>query len=126
MIGKKVDGEGQIWDDAGNVVGRCELVYGENTEPEGPFAGFEGLQIQKDGTVTMPSGDIIGRIIEGDIKRLMGHTVDEDGDVVDKNGNTIGKAERWEPEGSWGLGLGALGKTCSVEHWQGLSRQTLH
>ncbi|KXL46047.1 hypothetical protein M433DRAFT_154607 [Acidomyces richmondensis BFW] len=98
LIGKKVDGQGQIWDNAGNVVGRCELVYGEDTSPEGPFAGFEGLQIQKDGTVTTPSGDIVGRIIEGDIKKLMGHTVDEDGDIVDKNGNTIGKAERWEPE----------------------------
>jgi len=98
LIGKKVDGEGQIWDNAGNVVGRCELVYGEDTSPEGPFAGFEGLQIQKDGTVTTPSGDIVGRIVEGDIKKLMGHTVDEDGDIVDKNGNTIGKAERWEPE----------------------------
>ncbi|KAK4550211.1 hypothetical protein LTR36_003178 [Oleoguttula mirabilis] len=98
MIGKKVDGEGQIWDNAGNVVGRCELVYGEDTSAEGPFAGFEGLQIQKDGTITTPAGDIVGQVIEGDIKKLMGHTVDEDGDIVDKNGNTIGKAERWEPE----------------------------
>ena len=98
LIGKKVDGQGQIWDDAGNVVGRCELVTGEDTSPEGPFAGFEGLQINKDETVTTPAGDIIGRIIEGDIKKLLGHTVDEDGDIIDKNGNTIGKAERWEPE----------------------------
>ncbi|KAK5172313.1 uncharacterized protein LTR77_003951 [Saxophila tyrrhenica] len=98
MIGKKVDGQGQIWDDNGNVVGRCELVYGEDTSPEGPFAGFEGLQINKDGTISTPGGDIIGRIIEGDIQKLLGHTVDEDGDIVDKNGNSIGKAERWEPE----------------------------
>ncbi|KAK3675636.1 hypothetical protein LTR78_004277 [Recurvomyces mirabilis] len=98
MVGKKVDGQGQIWDNAGNVVGRCELVFGEDGDPEGPFAGFEGLQIQKDGTITTPAGDIIGRIIEGDVKKLMGHGVEEDGDIVDKNGNTIGKAERWEPE----------------------------
>ena len=98
MIGKKVDGQGQVWDDAGNVVGQCELVYGQDTAPEGPFAGFDGLQINKDGTVTTPGGDIIGRIIEGDIQKLLGHTIDEDGDIVDKNGNTIGKAERWEPE----------------------------
>jgi len=98
MIGKKVDGEGQIWDNAGNVVGRCELVFGEDTSPEGPFAGFDNLQINKDETVTTPGGDIIGRIIEGDIQKLLGHTVDEDGDIVDKNGNTIGKAERWQPE----------------------------
>ncbi|WPG98921.1 Hypothetical protein R9X50_00172100 [Acrodontium crateriforme] len=98
MIGKRVDGKGQIWDNSGNVVGRCDLATGHETTQEGPFAGFEGLKINKDETVTTASGDIIGRIIEGDIKKLMGHTVDEDGDIVDKNGNTIGKAERWEPE----------------------------
>ncbi|KAH9815669.1 Protein of unknown function (DUF3659) [Teratosphaeria destructans] len=98
LIGKKVDGQGQVWDNAGNVVGRCELALGQDTFEEGPFGGFEGLQIQKDGTVTTQSGDIVGRIIEGDIKKLMGHTVDEDGDILDKNGNKIGKAERWEPE----------------------------
>ncbi|KAK3716715.1 hypothetical protein LTR37_006345 [Vermiconidia calcicola] len=98
MVGKKVDGQGQIWDDAGNVIGQCELVFGEDTSAEGPFAGFEGLQIQKDGTIVTPGGDIIGRIIEGDIQKLLGHTVEEDGDILDKNGNSIGKAERWEPE----------------------------
>ncbi|KAK3628176.1 hypothetical protein LTR56_018788 [Elasticomyces elasticus] len=97
MIGNKVDGEGQIWDNAGNIVGKCDLSYGD-TKPEGPFAGFENLQIKKDGTVTTAADEIVGRIIEGDIKKLMGHTVDEDGDIVDRNGNTIGKAERWEPE----------------------------
>ena len=94
MIGKKVDGEGQIWDNAGNVVGRCELVYGEDTSPDGPFSGFEGLQINKDGTVTTPAGDIVGRVVEGEIEKLLGHSPDDDGDITDKNGNTIGRAER--------------------------------
>ncbi|TKA28129.1 hypothetical protein B0A50_04100 [Salinomyces thailandicus] len=98
MIGKKVDGLGQIWDNAGNVIGRCELVLGEDTSPEGPFAGFEGLQIQKDGTIITPGGDIIGQVVEGDPLQLLGHGIDEDGDIVDKNGNVIGRAERWEPE----------------------------
>ncbi|KAF1819609.1 uncharacterized protein K489DRAFT_325824 [Dissoconium aciculare CBS 342.82] len=97
MEGKKVDGEGQVWDDAGNVIGHCELVSGIARD-EGPFAGFEGLQINKDGSITNPGGDIVGRIIEGDIKKLLGHQVSENGDINDKNGNRIGKAERWEPE----------------------------
>ena len=98
MIGKKVDGEGRIWDNAGNVIGRAELVQGASSSPEGPFAGFENNTVAKDGTVQTPDGTIIGRVIDGDIKRLVGHKVDEDGDITDKNGNTIGKAERWEPE----------------------------
>ncbi|KAK3111916.1 hypothetical protein LTR53_012353 [Teratosphaeriaceae sp. CCFEE 6253] len=97
MIGFKVDREGQIWDNAGNVVGKCELSYGE-TKQEGPFAGFEGLEIKKDGFVYTPAGDPVGQITEGDIVKLVGHTVDEDGDVVDRNGNNIGHAIRYEEE----------------------------
>jgi len=97
MVGKKVDGKGQIWDGSGKVIGKAELAYGIDKE-EGPFAGFEGLKIQRNETVTTQAGDIIGRIVEGDIKKLLGHTVDEDGDITDENGNTIGKAERWEPD----------------------------
>ncbi|KAF2468290.1 uncharacterized protein BDR25DRAFT_305256 [Lindgomyces ingoldianus] len=98
MIGKKVDGKGQIWDNEGNVIGRAELVKGASSGPEGPFAGFDNNKVAKDGTVQTEDGDIIGRVIEGDVKRLVGHKVDEDGDINDKNGNVIGKAERWEPE----------------------------
>lgn len=98
MIGRKVDGKGQIWDNSGNVIGRAEVVTGQDTSPEGPFAGFESATVAKDGTVQTPDGSIIGRIVEGDVKKLVGHKVDEDGEISDKNGNTIGKAERWEPE----------------------------
>jgi len=98
FVGKKVDGKGQIWDNAGNVVGRAELVHGSQGGPEGPFAGFENNTVAKDGTVQTAEGSIIGRVIEGEIKKLEGHHVDEDGDINDKNGNVIGKAERWEPE----------------------------
>ncbi|KAJ4350770.1 hypothetical protein N0V95_004447 [Ascochyta clinopodiicola] len=98
LAGKKVDGQGQIWDNAGNVIGKAELAHGVSSTPEGPFAGFDNNKVAKDGTVQTADGDIIGRIIEGDIKKLTGHHVDEDGDINDKNGNVIGKAERWEPE----------------------------
>jgi len=98
LAGKKVDGKGQIWDNEGNVIGRGELVHGHQSGPEGPFAGFDNATVAKDGTIQTPGGDIIGRVTEGDLKKLEGHTVDEDGDINDKNGNVIGKAERWEPE----------------------------
>ncbi|CAI7578658.1 unnamed protein product [Penicillium pancosmium] len=98
LAGRKVDGKGQIWGDNGQVVGRAELIPGaEQHKAEGPFFGFDNAQVAKDGVV-MDGDRIIGRLVEGDAKRLLGRKVDEDGDVLDKNGNSIGKAERWEPE----------------------------
>ncbi|KAJ5367081.1 hypothetical protein N7541_001022 [Penicillium brevicompactum] len=98
LAGRKVDGKGQIWGDNGKIVGRAELIPGaEENKAEGPFYGFDNATVGKDGVV-QDGEKIIGRLIEGDAKRLLGRKVDEDGDVVDKNGNTIGKAERWEPE----------------------------
>lgn len=98
LAGRKVDGKGQIWGDNGQIVGRAEIIPGaEQEKAEGPFFGFDNAEVAKDGVVV--DGDrIIGRLVEGDAKRLLGRKVDEDGDVLDKNGNTIGKAERWEPE----------------------------
>ncbi|KAJ5593202.1 hypothetical protein N7537_010106 [Penicillium hordei] len=98
LAGCKVDAKGQIWGDNGKVVGRAELIPGaEQDKAEGPFYGFDNAVVGKDGVV-QDGAKIIGRLIEGDAKRLLGRKVDEDGDVLDKNGNTIGKAERWEPE----------------------------
>lgn len=37
-------------------------------------------------------------VFQGDAAKLHGKSVDEQGDVVDKNGNKIGSAERWEEE----------------------------
>jgi len=98
MVGKKVDGQGQIWDNAGNVIGRAILAVGQDTSVEGPFAGFDDIKVNRDGMVIMPDGTIVGRVIEGDIKKLIAHSVDEEGEIQDKNGNLIGKAERWEPD----------------------------
>jgi hypothetical protein len=99
MAGKKVDANGQIWSDAGKVIGQAELIPADEREkPEGAFYGFEGLTVGDEGTVVDPSGEVIGRLVEGDAERLKGRAVDEDGEIIDKLGNVIGRAERWKPE----------------------------
>ncbi|PVH68722.1 hypothetical protein DL98DRAFT_360390, partial [Cadophora sp. DSE1049] len=100
LAGKMCDKEGNVWDEGGNIVGKAELVPESEREgqKEGPFADFEGCIVTKDGKVQDAKGIIIGRLIEGDAKKLYGRQVDSDGDVLDRNGNTIGKAERWEEE----------------------------
>jgi hypothetical protein len=84
----------------GEVVGKAELVpeaerEGEKTDP---FADFDNPPVTKDGKVADAKGTIIGRLIDGDSKKLLGKPVDPDGDVLDKVGNTLGNAERWEEE----------------------------
>lgn len=99
LAGKRVDDKGQIWSDNGKVIGRAELIPGsEQGKPEGEFFGFDDAKVGKDGVVVDGSDNIIGRLTEGDAKKLVGRAVDEEGDILDKSGNVIGKAERWEPE----------------------------
>lgn len=98
LAGRKVDGEGQIWNDAGEVIGRCELIPPDQREekPEGIFGGLEGLVVVKDGLVEDHEGNVVGRVVEGDPKKLIGRAVDEDGEIVDKYGNVKGRAEPYE------------------------------
>ncbi|RDL42399.1 uncharacterized protein BP5553_02378 [Venustampulla echinocandica] len=100
LAGKMCDKDGNVWNDGGTIVGRAELVPESEREgeKEGPFAGFNSPTVTKDGKVADSKGDIIGRLTEGDAKKLYGKEVDADGDVLDKNGNTLGKTERWEEE----------------------------
>ena len=98
LAGKKIDSEGQIWNDSGKVIGRVELIPENEREakPEGAFAGYEGLKVVKDGKVEDANGNVVGVLTEGDPKKLVGHTVDEDGDIIDKHGNVKGHAEPYE------------------------------
>lgn len=98
LAGRKVDGEGQIWNDAGEVIGRCELIPPDQREekPEGLFGGLEGLVVVKDGLVEDSEGNVVGRVVEGDPKKLIGRAVDEDGEIVDKYGNVKGRCEPYE------------------------------
>lgn len=99
LVGCKVDGKGQIWSNDGKVIGHGRLIAGgDNGRAEGPFSNFDNTVVSKDGVVKDAAGAIVGRVIEGDPKKLVGRHVDDDGDIVDKNGNVIGRAERWEPE----------------------------
>ncbi|OKL61665.1 hypothetical protein UA08_02200 [Talaromyces atroroseus] len=99
LVGKTVDANGQIWSDAGKVIGQAECIPDTDRErPEGAFSGLEGLTLDKDGRVIEQSGQVVGRLLDGDPQRLRGRAVDEDGEIVDKLGNVIGRAERWEPE----------------------------
>lgn len=100
MVGRMCDKKGNILSESGDIIGKAELVPEGEREgsKDGPFAELSGCTVAKDGTIVTPSGDVVGRLVSGDPKVLFGRAVDEDGDILDRNGNSIGKAERWEPE----------------------------
>ena len=97
-LGCTLDEEGQFWDGKGHVIGRAVTLPIKDADEEAPFAGLEGLQVVEDGWVKDENDNIVGRLVEGDAKKLLGRAVDEDGDILDKNGNAVGRAERYEPE----------------------------
>jgi len=99
MVGKKVDGQGKIYNDVGHVIGQAEPIpEDEREEPsQSPFEDFPNSVVESSGNVVC-DGKVIGKVVEGDAKKLSGKKVDADGDIVDKNGNVLGKAERWEEE----------------------------
>ena len=94
--GALADAEGQFWDTKGNVVGKAQTLPQSDEDEEGTFAGLEGLIVVKDGYVEDINENRVGILTEGDPKKLVGRTVDEDGDVLDKRGNVVGHAERYE------------------------------
>ena len=94
--GAECDGEGQFWDGKGHVIGRAVTLPQEEREEEAPFSGLEGLIVVPDGWVEDENQHKVGILTEGDPKKLVGRAVDEDGDVIDKHGNVVGHAERYE------------------------------
>ena len=93
-MGAESDAEGQFWDGKGNVIGRAKTLPAKDQDEEPPFAGLEGLIVVPDGFVEDENQNKVGKLVEGDPKKLVGRAVDEDGDVIDKHGNTVGHAER--------------------------------
>lgn len=101
LIGKRADEDGNIWNDSGKIIGKAKPLSHDERGDEKDFAPFENFPdaiVEADGRITS-DGKQVGVVVEGDPKRLKGSHVDEDGDIVDRRGNVIGKAEAWdEPE----------------------------
>ncbi|EGU75255.1 hypothetical protein FOXB_14234, partial [Fusarium oxysporum f. sp. conglutinans Fo5176] len=90
LLGKRSDENGDIWNDFGEVIGKGEPVSVAEREEKSsaPFEHFPGATVESDGRV-MYQGEQVGEVIEGNPKELKGSQVDEDGDILDRRGNTI-------------------------------------
>ncbi|KAI1100375.1 hypothetical protein F4804DRAFT_48046 [Jackrogersella minutella] len=100
LIGKKVGDQGEIFNDAGQVIGKAEPIPDSeraDVKDPAPFEDFPDAVVGDQGKV-MSNGEQVGIVVEGDPKQLKGKPVDPDGDILDKSGNQLGRAERWEEE----------------------------
>ncbi|KAK9242789.1 hypothetical protein V1506DRAFT_46832 [Lipomyces tetrasporus] len=101
LAGKMFDKNGLVRNESGDVIGKAEKGSEGSREgmKEGPFSAFPDCKVTKEEKVTdTASGEVVGRVVEGDSKTLYGKSVDDDGGITDKNGNLLGMAERWEEE----------------------------
>ncbi|RAL67384.1 hypothetical protein DID88_008140 [Monilinia fructigena] len=107
LAGKRVNKAGNVVNKSGEIYGR--VVEGDIKQlagkigdreglKEGPFTDFDGCTVTKEGKVVTSSGEVVGRLVSGDANVLFGRAVDDDGEIVDKNGNVLGRAERWQEE----------------------------
>ncbi|KAJ5722274.1 hypothetical protein N7488_000309 [Penicillium malachiteum] len=104
--GVELDTQGQFWDDKGNLIGKAEPFPVGDEEERGPFADLDEAFVAEEGWVHDGNGNTVGQVVEGDISKLRGKAVDDDGDILDKWGRLLGRAEPWEesePEEEAGL-----------------------
>ncbi|KAJ2965428.1 hypothetical protein NUW58_g10888 [Xylaria curta] len=97
LAGKMPDKNGKVWDDRGNVIGEVEVLPEVVKNEASPFEDFPDATVDKFGKVIY-DGRQVGVVVGDDWQKLIGKKVDADGDILDKNGNVIGHAERQEEE----------------------------
>lgn len=101
--GRKIGAQDQILSEDEKIIDRAETTKEARTDPETQrqFFGFHNLRVAHDDLVVDGDDQVVGRLVSGVPKMLLGRVVDEDGHVVDeydKLGDIVGRAERWQPE----------------------------
>ena len=56
-------------------------------------SALAGKRVNKSGNVVDSNGQIYGRLVEGDPKKLNGKMCDKDGNVWNEGGTIVGRAE---------------------------------
>lgn len=73
---------GDVLDRNGNVVGKAEAWDEPEAEPEAEIdkSALAGKRVNKAGNVVSKSGEIYGRVIEGNVASMVGRMCDKDGE----------------------------------------------
>ncbi|GAB0133062.1 hypothetical protein EsDP_00001478 [Epichloe bromicola] len=95
LKGSRVDEDGDVLDDRGNVVGKAKPLDKPEEVPQAEvdMSSLAGKRVNKGGNVVDLHGQIFGRVVEGDPKSLVGRMCDKEGNIMSESGEKIGKAE---------------------------------
>ena len=89
LVGHKVDEDGDITDKNGNTIGRAERW--EPEEKERRVNPMSGRRVNKEGEVRDENGDLMGKLTSGDLGHCSGLEIDDNGYVIDNDGNKVGE-----------------------------------
>ncbi|KAI8064129.1 hypothetical protein BDF21DRAFT_428281 [Thamnidium elegans] len=107
FAGCKVDPEGNVVDEQGHIVARAEMIKQEESEEEkeeeAPFNPNEAVdedspEVRKSGKVFDMDDNLVGHVDKSIASKYSGCKVDSEGNVINKDGDTVGKAEMIKPE----------------------------
>ena len=100
LIGKTIGDDGEILDEDGDVIGRARVlpekakeVADQTAEDLLEIVVLDGLEVGEDGNILGSDGTPQGKIVEGDPKDLIGLKLNDKGEIVDEDGDVIGRAE---------------------------------
>ncbi|KAL4862326.1 hypothetical protein BDV12DRAFT_207313 [Aspergillus spectabilis] len=89
LRGAPVNEAGEVLDQYGHITGRAERCE----PPEEDFSMLDGMRVNKLGHVVDEEGLIVGHIVAGMPKKMVGKCVDKEGRVWSDTGKLIGQAE---------------------------------
>ncbi|EXL65372.1 hypothetical protein FOPG_18400 [Fusarium oxysporum f. sp. conglutinans race 2 54008] len=99
LIGLTSDDQGTIWDRTGMQVGKAEPLPEWERGEQKDYSILKGTTVDKDGNLINEKGHLFGKVIEGEIKQLIGLASDDQGTIWNRTGMAVGKAEplpEWE------------------------------
>ncbi|KAG1448772.1 hypothetical protein G6F56_008848 [Rhizopus delemar] len=113
MDGFKVDDEGNIVDHEGNIVGKAEMLKKEEVQEEAqedkeegekkfsnpyPWINEFSPEVKKSGKVFDKDDNLVGTVDKRAADKMAGFKVDDEGNIIDHDGNIVGKAEMIKEE----------------------------
>ncbi|KAH7180266.1 hypothetical protein DER46DRAFT_491490, partial [Fusarium sp. MPI-SDFR-AT-0072] len=92
LFGLKPDENGNIWRD-GKVVGQADPLAEWVRVQKKDRSILKGTKVNKVGKLIDSNGNVLGKVVEGDLKELIGKRSDENGVIWNDSDGVISKAE---------------------------------